>query len=147
VREPTVASSPTAGRQGLSFSYTLNERASVVYDIKRHTRSRGQRHCSAPAGIAHEVFSDIAALMGAGQQGQNTTSLGTTASARPRVPRARTVQTRRVRVAPGHHRVTLATIAQGRKLSPGTYVLFVRATNAAGQRSNVAHVNFFVLSP
>ncbi len=146
VRAPTLATAPTAGSRGLYFSYTLNEQATVVYDLKRHLGSRGKRRCSTPAGIAHEVFTDIAALTGAGQQGQNATSLGTTASVHRRGARTRTVRTRRARLASGHHRVSLATIAQGRALSPGTHVLFVRATNAAGQRSNLAHVKFFVLT-
>jgi len=145
VRAPVVASSPTAGSRGLSFSFTLNEQASVRYDIKRHARSRAKRRCATPTGIAHEVFTDIAALTGAGQQGDNTTSLGTTAAVHRRLPRGRSVASRRGRVAAGHHRVSLARIAQDRALAPGTYVLFVQATNAAGQRSNIAHVKFFVL--
>ncbi len=109
-------------------------------------RSRGKRRCSAAAGVAHEVFKDIAALTGGGQQGQNSTSLGTTASIHRRSVRVRTVRSRRAEVASGHHRISLARIARSRALPPGTYVLFVQATNAAGQRSNLAHVKFFVLS-
>jgi hypothetical protein len=52
----------------------------------------------------------------------------------------------RAGLAAGRHSVTLAQIARGMKLAPGTYVLLVRATDSAGQRSNDATVKFFVVT-
>jgi hypothetical protein len=52
----------------------------------------------------------------------------------------------RAGMAAGRHRVTLAQLARGMQLAPGTYVLLVRATDSAGQRSNDATVKFFVVT-
>ncbi len=149
VSRAQLAGAPSSGAGGLAFSYTLNEPASVLYVVKRRDGSPGRRTCGPAPGRASGSYSEIGGLVGPGATGINGVTLGT--AARVSAPHGRTGRTIRLHLAragmaTGWHSVTLAQIAQGKQLAPGTYVLLVRATDSAGQRSNDATVKFFVVT-
>jgi hypothetical protein len=145
VSRAVLAGAPTSGSGGLAFTYMLNEPASVLYVVKRRDATAGRRACGPAPGRAPGSYSDVGSLGGSGGAGANGVSVGTSAraSGRGRGPVTR-LQVSRAGLRAGRHGVTLAQIAQGKQLAPGTYVLLVRARNAAGQRSNDALVKFFV---
>lgn len=141
----SLAGAPSSRSTGLAFSYTLNEPASVLYVVKRRDGSPGRRTCGPAPGRTPAGYSEVAGIVGPGAAGANGVSLGTALAAR----NTRAVGTTRLHLTrpglvAGRHGVTLAQIAQRKQLAPGTYVLLVGATNAAGQRSNDAIVKFFV---
>ncbi len=144
-----LAGAPSSGSGGLAFSYTLNESASVLYVVKRRDGSPGRRTCGPAPGRTPGSYSEIGGVIGPGLTGANGVTLGSAASvpaAHVRTGRTIRLHLARAAMATGRHSVTLAQIAQGKQLAPGTYVLLVRATDSAGQRSNDATVKFFVVT-
>ena len=144
IRTVRLNSTPAHGSSGLSFSYTLNQPAQVLYELYRRDDSTRHKHCPRnPTGHTQDTFTPQGNLTGPGAAGTNTVVLGRSASTR------RTTTTKRSRLRQslraGRHTVRLAVITNGRTLSPGTYVLLVSATNTLGQRSNTAHTKFFAL--
>jgi YVTN family beta-propeller protein len=147
VSHASIGGAPSSGARGLAFSYTLNEQASVLYVVKRRDGSPGRRTCGAAPGRAPGSYREVGGVVGPGAGGANGVSLGDAArshAGRQRAGRTIRLHLTRALLAAGRHGVTLAQIAQGKQLAPGTYVLLARATNAAGQRSNDAIVKFFV---
>jgi len=147
VSHASLAGAPSSGSSGLAFSYALNEQASVLYVVRRRNDSPGRRRCGPMPGSGSGSYTEVGGVVGPGAAGANGVSLGNAARSSAGKSRAgRTVRLHLTRagLAPGRHGVTLAQIAQSKQLTPGTYVLLVRATNAAGQRSNDAIVKFFV---
>ncbi len=147
VSHASIAGAPSAASGGLAFSYTLNEPASVLYVVKRRDGSPGRSRCGPASGVTPGSYSEVGGVLGPGLAGANGVSLGSAAGVpAPHGRAGRTIRLHfaRARLAAGRHGVTLAQIAQGKQLAPGTYVLLVRATNAAGERSNDAIVKFFV---
>ncbi len=147
VSHASLAGAPSAGSGGLAFSYTLNEPASVLYVVKRRDGSPGRSRCGPAPGVTPGSYSEVGGVLGPGVTGANGVSLGSAAGVPAPLGRAgHTVQLHLARpgLGAGRHGVSLAQIAQGKLLAPGTYLLLVRATNAAGERSNDAIVKFFV---
>lgn len=147
VSHASLAGAPSSRSTGLAFSYTLNEPASVLYVVKRRDGSPGRRTCGPAPGRTAASYSEVGGVVGPGTAGANGVSLGTAAAVAARNAGAgRTIRLHLTRpgLPAGRHGVTLAQIAQRKQLAPGTYVLLVAATNAAGQRSNEAIVKFFV---
>ncbi|HEY1449303.1 MAG TPA: PKD domain-containing protein [Solirubrobacteraceae bacterium] len=142
-----LAGAPSSGSGGLAFTYTLNEPASVLYVVKRRNGSPGRRSCGPAPGRVPGSYSELGGVVAPGVGGANGVSLGTAARTSPahgRVGRTTDLHLARTGLLGGRHSVTLEQLARGKLLAPGTYVLLVRATNAAGQRSNDAMVKFFV---
>ncbi|HTA06233.1 MAG TPA: PKD domain-containing protein, partial [Solirubrobacteraceae bacterium] len=142
-----LAGAPSSGSGGLAFSYTLNEPASVLYVVKRRNGSPGRRSCGPVPGRVPGSYSELGGVVAPGVGGTNGVSLGSAArtpGSHGRVGRTIDLHLARTGLLRGRHSVTLEQLAQGKLLAPGTYVLLVRATNAAGQRSNDATVKFFV---
>ena len=142
-----LAGAPSSGSRGLAFTYTLNEPASVLYVVKRRNGSPGRRSCGPVPGRTPGSYSELGGVVAPGVGGANGVSLGSAARTPPahgRAGRTTNLHLARTGLLAGRHSVTLAQLAQGKLLAPGTYVLLVRATNAAGQRSNDAMVKFFV---
>ena len=138
VRAPLLIT-PTGGSGGLAFTFDLSVKATVKYVIKKRQGSPAKIQCpklgaKSPGGRATEVSSQ----QREGVAGGNATSLATTAARRtPKPSRA---------LRAGRAKVLLAEIAQAKKLEPGTYILYVTATDGFGQRSNVSRVKFWVLT-
>ena len=144
VRSPRMRSAPTAGKLGLAFTYTLNQRATVQYAVYRRDGSPARRTCPRHAGgHTQDTFTPIDVLEGGGSQGGNSVVIARSSARRGATTRPMTL---RHRVAAGGHRLHLAQITGRRVLAPGTYVLLVTATNARGQRAAPRHVKFFVLA-
>jgi YVTN family beta-propeller protein len=142
-----LAGAPSSSSGGLAFSYILNERASVLYVVKRRNGSPGRRRCGPAPGRTPGSYSELGGVVAPGVGGANSVSLGSAARtplAHRRVGHTTSLHLARSGLLAGRHGVTLAQLAQGKLLAPGTYVLLVRATNAAGLRSNDAMVKFFV---
>jgi PKD repeat protein len=147
VSHASLAGAPSSGASGLAFSYTLNEQASVLYVVKRRNASPGRRSCGPAPGRVPGGYTEVGGVVGPGAAGVNGVSLGGAArspAGRGRAGHTISLHLTRAGLAAGRHRVTLAQLAPGKRLAPGTYVLLARATNAAGQRSNDAMVKFFV---
>lgn len=143
VTSARLQATPTAGKGGLAFTYALDQAATVEYVIYRRDGSPARRSCPRrAAGHTQDTFTKQGGLAGIGIAGDNAAVLGGAKSAR--VTRRRPALHRSV--GAGRQRVRLASIPGRRALTPGTYVLLVTATNAAGQRSAVAHAKFFVLA-
>jgi hypothetical protein len=143
IRTVRLKSAPTHGSSGLSFSYTLNEPAQVLYQLYRRDDSTRHKHCPQHAtGHTQDTFTPQGALTGPGATGENSVAIASSsATGRPAVKRPRIMQTLRA----GRHHIRLAQITKGRLLVPGTYVLLVSATNSLAQHSSVAHTKFFAL--
>lgn len=129
---------PTGDATGLAFSFSLSAKASVKYVIKRRNGSRGKSTCPVVAGRTPGRYTEVSKQDRDGTAGSNTTSLANTA-------KLGSINLVRVLRA-GRTRVTLARIAQAKTLTPGTYVLYVTATDSFGQTSNVARIKFWVLT-
>jgi len=129
---------PTGDASGLAFTFRLNALATVRYVIKKRDASPGRSTCPTVAGVAPGRATEVSSQQRDGVAGANTTSLARTAS--------RASRSRLRAVKPGRVRVTLAQIAQLRTLTPGTYILYVAATDASGRTSNTARVKFWVLT-
>lgn len=129
---------PASDAGGLAFSFKLNVKATVKYVIKRRAASPGRRACPKPARNVPGRATEVSTQEREGSADSNTTSLATTAARRTRglVRKAKA----------GPTRVALAQIAQARKLAPGTYILYVTATDGFGQTSNITRVKFWVLT-
>ena len=145
IRTVRLNGTPTRGSGALSFSYTLNQPAQVLYELYRRNDSTRHKRCPRnPTGRTQDTFTPQGNLTGPGTPGTNTVVLGRSALAARR-PTATTRSHLRQTLRAGRHTVRLAAITNGRTLSPGTYVLLVSATNSLGQRSNLAHTKFFAL--
>jgi hypothetical protein len=143
VKAVRLNGAPETGARGLSFAYTLDQSAQVVYELYRRDDSTRHKHCPQHAtGHTQDTFTPLGSITGGGVPGENSVVVGSSMSARRAIPaRTRLGQTLRA----GRHRIRLAQITNGRALAPGTYILFVSATNAFAQRSNTAHAKFFAL--
>jgi len=131
-------STPQSSTSGMAFSFRLSAKATVKYEIKRRVGSRGKSSCPIIKGTNPGRSQEVSSQERESDAGDNTTSLANTAGRRKRT------LTRTVKA--GRGRVTLAQIAQVKKLTPGTYVLYVSATDGSGRRSNVARAKFWVLT-
>jgi hypothetical protein len=136
-------STPHPGSKGLAVSFDLSEAASVSYVVERREDSaaRGQCPSSRPSrphdGGQPGTYKEV----GAGQQpgaasGGNTTDIGSATAAG-----AHAQQTGHS--TSGEHHVSLAGLS--RHLAPGTYIISVVATNAAGESSARALAYFWVI--
>ena len=148
VQPGRLGTAPSSGSTGLAFSYVLSESADVLYVIERRDGSPGRRRCGPAPGHTPGRYTEVGSLTGSGLAGSNDVSLATTASANAahHPSRSSRVQRSQSGLRAGRHRVTLIQLIRGGQLTPGTYVLLVQATNAAGQRSNEATVKFFVVA-
>jgi hypothetical protein len=135
---------PARGKDGLAFSYTLNQRAEVLYVLYRRDRSPQRRKCPKTAsGHTQDTFTQVGTLTGSGDRGSNGVVIASSRAARAAAPRRMAL---RQTLRAGRHRVTLAAITRNRVLAPGTYVVIATATNAIGQRSAPKHAKFFALA-
>jgi len=142
-RPVRLKTAPASGSRGLSFSYTLDQSAQVRYEVYRRDDSMPHKHCpKRPTGHTQDTFTPQGNLTGPGAPGANAVVI---ASSTPAVGAAGARPTLRRNVRAGRHRISLAQVAEGRLLAPGTYILVVSATNSLAQRSNTARVKFFVL--
>jgi hypothetical protein len=137
VRAATLAA-PHPGTTGLSFSFSLSQEATVRYAILRRVRSPVWSFCPPAGGTAPITFAGVWRDSLQATAGQHHTTLAATAS---RLARGGS-PTRK-----GRRRVSLAHLAAGRKLAPGTYLLRITATNANGHTAVPAAVKFWVLGP
>lgn len=126
---------PHPGDQGLSFSLTLSEAANVTFTVMRRIGSPLWTECPRRRGREQGTYRSVGELGGLMPAGHQTVALGTAA----RVERPSTLAA----LTGGRHRIGLAQIAS-RRLPPGTYVLFARAVNSAGEVSGVVYVKFWV---
>ena len=139
-----MRSKPVRGKGGLAFSYTLNQRAEVLYVLYRRDSSPQRRTCpKTVSGHTQDTFTQVGTLAGSGDRGSNGVVIASSRSARATAPRQ--ISLRRTLRA-GRHRVTLAAITRDRVLAPGTYVVLATATNSLGQRSTPKHTKFFALA-
>ena len=144
IRTVRLNGAPVRGSSGLSFSYTLNQPAQVLYELYRRDDSTRRTRCPRnPTGHTQDTFTAQGNLTGPGAAGKNTVVLGRSASTRRSTATKPTRLPKNMRA--GRHTVRLAAITNGRTLAPGTYVLLVSATNTLGQRSTLAHTKFFAL--
>ena len=129
---------PKPGRAGLSFRFSLSQDAMIRYEIRRRNGSPRWTFCPRRGGRRAGTYTRISTSGHERKAGDRDTSLANTASRRG---------TRDVlRLRHGRRHLSLARAAAGRKLSPGTYVLRMTATNANG-RSVLVSVKFWVLGP
>jgi hypothetical protein len=134
---------PHPGRDGLAVSFDLSEAATVSYTVERREGSVAQAYCSAlrpghprPGGQPGQ-YEEV----GSGQQpgasaGDHTTKIGdaTAAAAHKQLTSHSPA---------GQRHVSLTAL--GRHLAPGTYIVSLSATNAAGETSNKALAYVWVL--
>jgi len=127
-----VAKSPTATPSALKLRFRLSEPAQVFTTLLKSTNSRRRTKCPTVRGTKPLRFVKAAEWTTVGAVAVNQSTVATPRAARP------------VRIAAGGHTVRLA--ASGRTtLTPGTYVVKVRAVDSTGRRSNTALVKFWVL--
>jgi len=119
VRDVTLRGATLRGLKGLAVAYHLNVDADVHYYLQKVAHSPRFVRCPKPRKGPVERFGPISQLSGPGAGGGNQSSIATMAGAKRPSPR---------------------------RLAPGTYLLTLRATNAAG-RSNDVTVKFWVLTP
>jgi hypothetical protein len=144
VTSARMRTKPARGKDGLAFSYTLNQRAEVLYVLYRRDRSPQRRKCPKTAsGHTQDTFTQVGTLTGSGDRGSNGVVIASSRAARAAAPRRMAL---RQTLRAGRHRVTLAAITRNRVLAPGTYVVIATATNAIGQRSAPKHAKFFALA-
>ncbi|MEA2149542.1 MAG: hypothetical protein QOD69_1372, partial [Solirubrobacteraceae bacterium] len=133
-----VRAAPAADAHGLSFSFWLSQDATVSYELLRRVHSPRWSSCPRRGGTSPGTLARVSHTRGWETAGQHETTLALPASARTRAQtRART----------GLRHVSLLRLAAHRKLAPGTYLLRITATNAAGQASAAPTVKFWVLGP
>ena len=137
VRDAQVTA-PSGSPAGLAFTFDLSVAATVRYVIKRRNATPARTRCPRVAGRKPGRATEVSSQQRDGTAGTNTTSLANTAS------RSRRGLTRAAQA--GGARVTLAQIAQARRLAPGTYILYVTATDRFAQTSNTSRVKFWVLA-
>ena len=143
VTSARLRAKPARGKGGLAFSYTLNQRAEVLYVLYRRDSSPQRRQCpKRVSGHTQDTFTRVGTLTGSGERGSNGVAIASSRSARAAAPRPMAL---RQALRAGRHRVTLAAITRNRVLTPGTYVVIATATNATGQRSAPKHAKFFAL--
>jgi hypothetical protein len=130
VTRVAVAKSPTA-TAALKLRYRLSEPAQVVAILLKSTNSPRRTKCPVVRGTKPLRFVTAAQWTTVGTVGVNQSTV-----ARPRAARP-------ARIAAGSHTVTLA--ASSSTLTPGTYILKVRAIDSTGRRSKTALVKFWVL--
>jgi hypothetical protein len=135
VRE-AILSRPHPGTTGMSFSFWASEDVLVRYDILRRVKSPAWPVCPPTGGTVPITFAGVWHSIDRVGAGKHDTTLGATASVHKR---------RAVPARAGGHRVSLAPIAAGRKLSPGTYLLRITAMNADGVIAKPVTVKFWVL--
>ena len=121
----------------MTATFSLSEDARVLYSIRRRRESKPRTTC--PGRITRKVpgtSEEIGSQVGNGTTGTNVATIA-------RAERgARTVHGKAHR---GRNRVRLAQLVNS--LPPGTYLLVVRATDAAGNRSVDMIAKFWVLAP
>lgn len=125
---PRRRTTPAHSKGGLTFSYTLNQRAEVLYVLYRRDRSpqRRQRPKSA-TGHTRDTFTHAGSLTGSGDEGSNAVVIASSKSVRGGA--AKRTELRRTMFA-GRHCVTLAAITANRAHALGTSVVIATATNA-----------------
>lgn len=134
----------------MSLRFTLSESASLLIVVKQRVGSHSFGRCPNRAvGDVPGQTREISVSHESAGQGANRQTIGARAAAARRSPgtppalsRLRGVRTRRA--GPGHRRVRLADVLPAR-LRPGTYVVLLRAYDAAGNRSADISVKFWVL--
>jgi hypothetical protein len=129
VARVAVAKSPTA-TAALKLRFRLSEPARVVATLLKSTNSPRRAKCPTVLGTKPLRFLTAAQWTTVGTVGVNQSTVAS--------PRA----ARTVRIAAGSHTVRLGA---GSTLTPGTYVVKVRATDSTGRRSNTKLVKFWVL--
>lgn len=120
---------PTSGTSGLSFGFSLSQDATVRYEISRRNGSPRWSSCPRRSGTNAGRYTGVAKVTGQSRSGQRDTKLATTAS--------RSGVLGGMQLGEGRRRVPLARIAARRKLSPGTYILRMTASNANGEATQV----------
>jgi uncharacterized repeat protein (TIGR01451 family) len=135
VRSATL-SARAADAPGISFSFWLSQDATVSYEILRRMQSPRWSSCPQRGGTVPGTVTSVAQTKGRVKARRHDSTLAATAAVRtggrPLLPT-------------GLRRVSLARIAAGHKLAPGTYLLRITATNADGQAAAPAAVKFWVL--
>jgi DNA-binding beta-propeller fold protein YncE len=120
-----------------AFAFTLSQDATVRYEVLRRNGSPKWTSCPRLGGTTPITFGSLwqwAAAVGAGR---NDTTLATASAHHTPI---------RMRMRQGRHRVALTRIAARLRLTPGTHLLRVTATNANGQ-SAVTQVKFWIIGP
>jgi hypothetical protein len=136
VRSATLAA-PRESSRGLSFGFTLSQDATVTYRILRRVRSPRWRFCPPLGGTMPISFKGVYSDSGQASGGSHDTSLAHAATAH---------RGTRMQVGRGGRHRSLAKLAAGRPLAPGTYLLRMTAVNLNG-RSNTVEVKFWVIGP
>ncbi len=131
VTRVAVAKSPTA-RPALRLRFRLSEPAQVVAVLLKSTNSQRRTRCPTVRGTKPLRFVKATEWTTVGTVGVNRSTVASPRAARP------------VRIAAGTHTVRLAA-SRSSSLTPGTYVLKVRAIDSTGRRSNTKLVKFWVL--
>jgi YVTN family beta-propeller protein len=131
VTKVAVAKSPTA-TAALKLRFRLSEPAQVVAVLLKSTNSRRRTKCPTVRGTKPLRFVTAAEWMTVGAVGVNQSTVASPRAGRP------------IRIAAGSHTVRLAASAST-TLTPGTYVLKVRAIDSTGRRSNTTLLKFWVL--
>jgi hypothetical protein len=131
VTNVAVAKSPTA-TPALRLRFRLSEPAQVVAILLKSTNSQRRTKCPTVRGTKPLRFITAAEWTTVGTVGVNRSTVASPRAARP------------VRIAAGTHTVRLAT-SSASSLTPGTYVVKVRAMDSTGRRSNTELVKFWVL--
>jgi hypothetical protein len=140
-----ISARPEPGSLRLRFS--LSEAATIRYVIRRRVGSPGKPSCPRRAGRRPgraEPITDGTLTLPAG-----SSELQFAARQRRCVVRILCAGTPAVRQIPGRrgpNSVRLAALLGGRRLSPGTYTILLRATDLAGNRSAATAIKFWVLS-
>jgi hypothetical protein len=136
VRSATL-SAPRESLRGLSFGFTLSQDATVTYRILRRVHSPRWTFCPPLGGTMPISFKGVYSDSGQASGGSHDTSLAHTAAAH---------RGGRMHLGRGGRHRSLARLAAGHPLAPGTYLLRMTAVNVNG-RSNTVEVKFWVIGP
>jgi hypothetical protein len=136
---------PHPGRKGLAVSFDLSEAATVSYTVERREGSVVQRYCSAlrprhprPGGQPGQYEEVGSGRQPGASAGGHTTKIGNATAAAAATHKQLTGHS-----PAGQRHISLTAL--GRHLAPGTYIVSVSATNAAGETSNKALAYIWVL--
>ena len=131
------------GRPDVAFHYNLSEDATVTLSIQRRNSTRpprrrcpGQRRRSKGEGTP-DTYTEVGTHVAPGSTGENRNSVGTHAAGVRRFV---------ARADAGPNSVSLSALAASRRLAPGLYRLVAVAQDAAGNRSQLVSVKFWVLA-
>jgi hypothetical protein len=122
VRRPRLLSAPRTGRGALRVSFSSSAAARVSVSVERLVHAKAPARCPRTPGSTKGAVKLVRTLSGSASAGRDVLA-----------------------VAAGAGRRSVALAAAAKALTPGAYVVQVRATDAAGRRSAPATAKFFVL--